>query len=104
MQFQQFKASVKDAAPPANIPAPLMALWYAAKGDWGKAHDIAQDIPTPEGSWVHAYLHRVEGDQSNAHYWYVRAGRPTPELGPEEEWEEIVRLLLKNTSSGDRSS
>ena len=95
MQFQQFKASVKNASPPANISAPLTALWYAGKGDWGKAHDIAQDIPTPEGSWVHAWLHRQEGDQSNAHYWYVRAGRPMPEMGLEEEWEILVTRLLE---------
>jgi hypothetical protein len=94
MQFGQFKASVKESAPPANVSAPLTALWYAARGDWEKAHAIAQDIPTPEGSWVHAWLHRQEGDQNNAHYWYVRAGRPMPQLSLEEEWETIVTWLL----------
>lgn len=94
MQFEQFRATLGGTAPPADIAAPLRALWYAAKGDWQEAHNIAQDIPSPDGSWVHAYLHRVEGDQSNAHYWYVRANRPMPDLGLEEEWEAIVKVML----------
>ena len=94
MQFEQFKATLGNAAPPADLPAPLAALWYAGKGNWEKAHDIAQDIPTPDGSWVHAWLHRQEGDQGNAHYWYVRAGRSMPAMSLEEEWVEIVKAML----------
>jgi hypothetical protein len=94
MKFEEFKASMSDALPPKGITASLAALWYAGKGDWEQAHAIAQDVPTREGSWVHAYLHRVEGDQWNANYWYNRAGRSIPALSLEQEWAEIVQSLL----------
>ncbi len=66
MKFEEFKASMKQEAPPPGITASLTALWYAGKGDWEQAHSITQDINTSEGSWVHAYLHRQEGDEWNA--------------------------------------
>lgn len=69
-------------------------MWYDAKGDWHKAHNIAQDIETLDGSWIHAYLHRVEGDESNAMYWYNRAARKFSKLPLNEEWEEIVNSLI----------
>ena len=94
MKFEQFKASMSDQLPPAGIPSSLAALWYAGKGDWEQAHNIAQDLPTREGSWVHAYLHRVEGDEWNANYWYNRADRKMPAYGVEEEWRKIVAELL----------
>ncbi|WP_188933575.1 hypothetical protein [Puia dinghuensis] len=94
MTFEQFKATLNHDQPPTGIPPVLTALWYAQKDNWNKAHDIAQDIPTREGSWVHAYLHRVEGDEGNAHYWYTQAGRQLPELTPEQEWEQLVTSLL----------
>lgn len=94
MKFEEFKASMSEALPPKGITASLAALWYAGKGDWEQAHAIAQDVPTREGSWVHAYLHRVEGDQWNANYWYNRAGRSMPALSLEQEWAEIVQSLL----------
>ena len=94
MKFEEFKASLKQEAPPAGITASLAALWYAGKGDWEQAHNIAQDIPTPEGSWVHAWLHRQEGDEWNANYWYNRAGRSNPGNALEQEWEEMVATLL----------
>lgn len=69
------------------------ALWHEAHGDWERAHGLAQDISGPEAAWVHAYLHRVEGDLSNADYWYRRAARP-PARGPlNEEWHEIATAL-----------
>ena len=71
-------------------------LWYDGKGDWETSHNIAQDIHSPEGSWIHAYLHRKEGDTGNASYWYHRAGRPMPGSTLEKEWEDISRDLLKN--------
>jgi hypothetical protein len=80
--------------PPKGITSSLAALWYAGKGDWEQAHAIAQDVPTREGSWVHAYLHRVEGDQGNAGYWYHRAGKTMPGAGLEREWADIVKALL----------
>ena len=90
----QFKATLAEAHPPTGITGSLMALWYAGKGDWEQAHNIAQDIATAEGSWVHAYLHRQEGDIGNARYWYNRAGKKLSELSLEGEWEEIVEALL----------
>jgi hypothetical protein len=94
MTFEEFKASMSRDQPPSGIPSSLVALWYAGKDDWEQAHTIAQDIPTREGSWVHAYLHRVEGDEWNAEYWYRRAGRATPGGTPEQEWEDIVKTML----------
>lgn len=94
MKFEDFKLSMADSLPPRGITASLAALWYAGKGDWEQAHAIAQNVPTADGSWVHAYLHRVEGDEWNANYWYRRAGRSMPEVGVEREWEDIVRAML----------
>ena len=94
-----FRASLTDTAPPQDISAPLTALWWAAKGDWDKAHAIAQDDASAEGSWVHAYLHRVEGDLGNASYWYRRAGQPVATDALEAEWERIVATLLAGGQS-----
>lgn len=95
MDWDTFKQSLKNRRSPEGLTGPLLALWWAAKGDWDKAHKIAQDIPGAEGSLVHAYLHRKEGDLSNAGYWYSRAGRPRSSLPLEKEWEEIVKDLLR---------
>jgi hypothetical protein len=94
MKFEEFRASMNDTLPPRGITSSLAALWYAGKGDWEQAHAIAQDVPTRDGSWVHAYLHRVEGDQWNASYWYNRAGKQMPDSGLEQEWTGIVQALL----------
>jgi len=78
----------------ATLPPLLPALWHDAPGDWAAAHTLAQDIDTPDGARVHAYLHRKEGDTSNAAYWYRQAGHP-PQTGPlEDEWAAIVTTLL----------
>jgi hypothetical protein len=69
------------------------ALWHDARGDWEQAHEIAQSIDDSEGAWVHAYLHRKEGDLSNAGYWYSRAGRKKPDASLDEEWKEIAEAL-----------
>lgn len=97
MKFEAFKASMADELPPKGITSSLAALWYAGKGDWEQAHAIAQDVPTREGSWVHAYLHRVEGDQWNAGYWYNRAGQTMPNVRLEQEWEDIVKTMLTSS-------
>ena len=76
MTFDEFKSSLQYGAPPADLTDAVKALWYDGKGDWNRSHDIAQEIYTADGSWVHAYLHRKEGDLGNASYWYSRAGRP----------------------------
>jgi len=70
MTLDDFTASLSGDTPPPALPASLAAMWNDGKGDWKQAHNIAQDIPTREGSWVHAYLHRKEGDSGNANYWY----------------------------------
>lgn len=95
MTLEEFKSSLKNSAPPEGLTPLLEALWYEGKNDWEMAHNIAQDINSNDGSWIHAYLHRKEGDLGNASYWYSRAGRRMPEVSLEKEWEEIVRELLK---------
>jgi hypothetical protein len=79
---------------PDSAPALVRALWHDATGDWEGAHRIAQDVDTPEGAWVHAYLHRKEGDIGNAGYWYRRAGKPAASGSLDAEWEEIAEALL----------
>ncbi len=86
---------MEKSFPPNELAPTLKALWHAGKGDWNKAHDIAQEIHSTEGSWIHAYLHRKEGDDGNAAYWYNRAGKKFPDNTLEQEWEEIVSDLLK---------
>jgi hypothetical protein len=94
MTLEQFEATLTGEAPPQGVSNSLAAMWYDGKGHWEQAHDIAQDIHTPEGSWVHAYLHRKEGDNWNANYWYNRAGRSMPAITLEQEWKEMVKALL----------
>ena len=89
-----FKASLSGAAPAPGLAAPLAALWWAAKGNWNQAHSIAQDEASKDGAWVHAYLHRVEGDLGNAGYWYRQAGRPVAKDSLETEWERMASALL----------
>jgi hypothetical protein len=86
--------SLHSAAPPAGLSPALLALWHDGRGDWNRAHDVAQDIDDDTGSWVHAYLHRKEGDEGNAHYWYRRA-RVAPATGAlADEWRAMVEALL----------
>lgn len=96
MTFDEFKRSTSDDSPPAGLSASLQALWLEAKNDWDGAHDALQNQPDNNGSaWVHAYLHRVEGDLPNARYWYRRANRAASTAPLLEEWQEIVRVLLQ---------
>jgi hypothetical protein len=88
-----FRASLDGAKPAPSLEPPLAALWWAAKGDWDAAHRIVQDEETPEAAWVHAYLHRVEGDLGNAGYWYRQAGKPVAKDALDAEWERIVSTL-----------
>jgi hypothetical protein len=94
MNLQEFKASLSGDTPPAGVSLLLQALWQEAKGDWDTAHGLAQQQNDREGAWVHAYLHRQEGDLPNAGYWYSRASRPVSKASLEQEWEEIVTALL----------
>ncbi len=82
------------AADGREFSGPLLALWWDGKGDWQKAHEIAQEVPGADGAWVHAYLHRKEGDAGNAAYWYHRAGRAVAEGDLRREWEAIVAEML----------
>ena len=81
---------------PEGLSPALQALWAEARGDWDKAHKSVQDVGDRSAAWVHAHLHRKEGDKSNASYWYSRAGREMSEQCLEEEWEEIVAALLED--------
>lgn len=97
MSFAEFQQSVaRDAAPPAGASLPLQALWHDARGDWERAHTCAQEDAGRDGSWVHAYLHRKEGDIGNAGYWYSRARRPAVDakVSLEGEWAEIAQELV----------
>ncbi|EJF09552.1 hypothetical protein [Pontibacter sp. BAB1700] len=95
MNLHTFKASLSAPAPPSEVSVYLQALWYEAKGDWDKAHVLIQDLPDKTAAWIHAYLHRKEGDTWNADYWYSRAGRKKPNTSLQEEWESIVTELLQ---------
>jgi hypothetical protein len=94
VSMADFKASLSDTAPAPEFKAPLAALWWAAKGEWDEAHKIVQDEDDADSAWVHAYLHRVEGDLGNAGYWYRRAGKPVASGSLETEWQQMVSALL----------
>ena len=94
MDISSFKESLSAEEPPQNVTVYVNALWYDATGDWDKAHTLIQDINDRDASWIHAYLHRKEGDTGNAGYWYSRAGKQMPYLTLEKEWEQIATALL----------
>ena len=94
MNFLSFKESIASIEPPPGISVYVKALWYDAKGDWDKAHVLIQDVEDKNASWIHAYLHRKEGDIGNADYWYRKAGKSRPEVSLDREWEELVTALL----------
>jgi hypothetical protein len=94
MTFEDFCKSFTASQPPAELTPALAGMWWDAKGDWQQAHETAQEDEGPEASWVHAYLHRKEGDQDNAAYWYRRAGQPVCREGFGAEWRRIVSKLL----------
>jgi hypothetical protein len=99
VKMADFKASFSGAAPAPDIDAPLAAMWWAAKGNWDEAHKIVQDEASADAAWVHAYLHRVEGDLGNAGYWYRQAGKPVAKDSLETEWERIASALLGSASA-----
>jgi hypothetical protein len=94
MTLDDFHNSLKASHPPAELPSALAGLWWDARGDWVQAHERAQEDEGPEASWVHAYLHRKEGDQENAAYWYRRAGKPVCREPLDAEWRRILSDLL----------
>ena len=93
----QLSASARaETRPPTGLSPEARALWFAKRGDWEAAHEIAQDIETPLGSWIHALLHLIEGDLGNARYWFVQAGRPVRKPAQiDEHWDEIAAEALK---------
>ncbi len=94
MTFAEFEKSLQAPQPPDLSPL-LESLWWDGKNNWDKAHEVAQEIAGPSGSWVHAYLHRREGDTGNAAYWYQRAGRSMPSKTLQAEWAELVSHFLQ---------
>ena len=95
MNLAEFKASLATDGPAENLALALQALWHEANGNWETAHRLAQKQDDLSGAWVHAYLHRLEGDKWNANYWYSRAGRSMPTMTLEQEWDQIADALLK---------
>ena len=93
MTLADFITSLSLETPPQGITAYLQALWWDGNGNWQRAHDIIEDLEDATAAWVHAYLHRKEGDNGNARYWYARAGRKMPEVPLKEEWKAIVAAL-----------
>ena len=98
MTLDEFRKSLSDTHVPAGLSPVLQALWHDANGDWNAAHDVAQDVPDPDGAWVHAYLHRKEGDAANAAYWYRRAAQPVCRSSLDQEWESIVSAFLQRAA------
>src|SRR5271170_1449423 len=94
MNSEEFKSSVGKGAPDADLSAPLAALWWDAKGDWARAHALVDELETQDGMAVHAYLHRKEGSDWNADYWYRRSGRDHHRPTFEAEWAALVEALL----------
>lgn len=94
MNVEEFRDSLRSEEPPADLGFALTGLWWDAKNDWERAHESAQQDEGPTGSWVHAYLHRKEGDASNAEYWYRQARKKPAQTTFEEEWLQIVQSLL----------
>jgi hypothetical protein len=99
MNLDVFRASLESALPPVRLNHALRALWLDARGDWDGAHEAAQADEGGAGDWVHAYLHRKEGDAGNAAYWYRRAGKPVCRASLDEEWEAIAEALLRSQGS-----
>lgn len=97
MDFKQFQQSLALASPPSSLSDHLKALWYDGKNDWEQSHTIIQDIEDADAAWIHAYLHRREGDTGNADYWYRRAGKKRPSVALDQEWENIVTDLINHS-------
>ena len=97
MDLATFRASLAAGSPPPGLGRALEALWFDAKGEWDRAHELAQTEEGGAGDWVHAYLHRRQGDAGNAAYWYRRAGKPASRTSLDEEWAAIAAALLETS-------
>jgi hypothetical protein len=94
LSFEQFAASLQDPNPPVGLNVAATALWYAGKGNWHQAHTLIQDVEDKTAYHIHGFLHRQEGDRSNAEYWYRRAGKRMPATDTGEEWQDLVKEYL----------
>jgi hypothetical protein len=94
MDLQAFRCTLANTEPPERVGRALRAMWHAGRNQWDRAHALVQTHDDGDSCWIHAHLHRVEGDLSNARYWYARAGRRMPTGDPRTEWDEIVTSLL----------
>ena len=94
MKLNSFLQTLDANTPPVELSDYLQSLWWDKKGDWGKSHEIIQDLGDKNAAWIHAYLHRKEGDIWNADYWYTRAGKTRPQCTLEEEWTLITEAML----------
>ncbi|HLH92390.1 MAG TPA: hypothetical protein VKX28_28510 [Xanthobacteraceae bacterium] len=94
MTLAEFEQSLKSKTPPRDLAPAVTALWWAKKDDWEQAHTIVMKEDSRDAAWVHAHLHRVEGDAGNAAYWYRQAKRPVASSTLDAEWQAIVTVLL----------
>ena len=94
MDLESFVTSLDTDTPPKDISVYLLALWYDAKEDWDQSHTTIQDVDTKNAAWIHAYLHRKEGDTFNADYWYRRAGKKRSDVTIKEEWNNLVTAMM----------
>ena len=94
MNLSEFKDSLSTGHPPSAASVYAKAMWYDGRNDWNKAHELIQDLADKNAAWIHAYLHRKEGDIWNADYWYAKAGKKRPTVSLPDEWEQIVTALL----------
>jgi len=95
--IESFRDSVSGAAPPVDVSPALQALWWLRKGEWSKAHEVCQGHEGDKDcDWVHAHLHREEGDLSNAGYWYRHAGKPVATCSLQQEWDQVAGALLRS--------
>ena len=95
MNLQSFTDNITSPSPPSCLSVYLEALWYDANGEWNKAHDLIDDLENKDAAWLHAYLHRKEGDIFNADYWYRKAGKIRPAIGLDEEWMNLANYFAK---------
>jgi len=94
MTLDEFRETLKNSSAPDGLSPYLLALWYEKNGDWTRAHETVQEIDDSTGAWIHAYLHRREGDQQNSSYWYGQTGKTMPSYSLDQEWDEIAQALL----------
>ncbi|EOZ98547.1 hypothetical protein A33Q_1201 [Indibacter alkaliphilus LW1] len=92
--YEEFLDSLKNETPPKELSTQLLALWYDANGNWDKAHSYVDGPTDPSSHWIHAYLHRKEGDLSNADYWYKKADKSRPGISLDEEWTLITKKMI----------